>query len=262
MQPISGYLYKQIITIVKNSNFAPYRENQLFYAKPLQIYKGVDNKFQFLFKNQDQKPVSLLDSSVLFNLINPTTTELVFSRTLQLVYSDTGIATTLVESSLIDDVNAGLYNYSIVVTSPEGEQQIAYSDDNYNAQGQARIHDNVYPAFVESFKPSILNYTNDISTGYLNIAYTSATQMADRAKGRAVAQTVQYNCAEFTGIIECQATQDYLSVSNAATWVVIQDVTLTNMTGNGYFNFYGKFNAVRFKITKTSGDVNYIQYRP
>lgn len=262
MQPILGYLYKQIITVVKNSDFAPHRENQLVYAKPLQIYKGVDNRFQFLFKNQDQKPVSLLDSSVLFNLIDPTTTELVFSRALQLVYTDAGTATTLVESSLIDDVNAGLYNYSIVVTSPEGEQQIAYSDDNYNAQGQARIHDNVYPAFVESFKPTILNYTNDISTGYLNVAYTSATQMADRVKGRAVAQTVQYNCTGFTGTIECQATQDYLSVSNAATWVVIQDVTLNNMTGNGYFNFYGKFNAVRFKITQTSGTVNYIAYRP
>lgn len=262
MQPIIGYLYTQIIDIVKNSDFTPHTENQLVYAKPLQIYKGVDNRFQFLIKNQDQKPVSLLDSSVLFNLIDPTTKELVFSRVLQMVYTDTGTATTLVEGTLLNDISAGLYNYSIVITSPEGEQQIAFSDDNYNAQGQARLLDSVYPAFVPSANLSIPVYTNDVSTNYTNVAYTSTTVTADRVKSRAVYQTVQYNTNSFTGNIDIQASQDSISVSNANNWVTVNTAVFSNSTGNRYYNFQGKFGAVRFKVTQTSGTVNYIAYRP
>ena len=32
----------------------PNRENMLVYAKPLQIYKGIDNKIKLLIKNQDR----------------------------------------------------------------------------------------------------------------------------------------------------------------------------------------------------------------
>jgi hypothetical protein len=262
LQLISGYLYPQIITVVSNSDFILHRENQLFYVKPLQIYKGVDNKFQFLIKNNDQKPVSLLDSSVLFNLIDPTSKELVFTRNLDLVYSDTGSATCVIESSMIDNINAGLYNYSIVLTNGEGQQQIVYSDDNYNAQGQARINESVYPSFVQSLKPTILNYANNSDTNYQNVAYTSNSLMANYVRGSAVYQTVQYNANAFTGNLELQATQDVSSTTGANSYTTINTVSLNNYTGSNYFNFQGKYAAVRFKITQVNGTLNYIYYRP
>jgi len=262
VQPISGYLYKQVITVVKNDGLAPHRENQLVYARPLQIYKGVDNKFQFVIKNADQKPVSLLDSTVLFNLIDSTSKELVFSRNLNLVYGDTGIATVTINSTTIDNINAGLYNYSVLVTNGEGEQQIAYSDDNYNAQGQARVNENVYPAFVESLKPTILNYSNNSDTNYKNVAYTSNSLMASYVRGSAVYQTVQYNANAFTGNIELQVTQDVSSTTIANSYTTVNTVQLNNYSGSNYFNFQGKYAAVRFKITQVNGTMNYIYYRP
>lgn len=262
MQLISGYLYPQIITVVSNSDFTLHRENQLVYAKPLQIYKGVDNRFQFLIKNNDQKPVSLLDSSVLFNLIDPTTKELVFTRNLDLVYSNTGTATVLIPSQVMDNINAGLYNYSIVITGGEGEQQIVYSDDNYNAQGQARINENVYPAFVPSLKPTILQYGNNSDTNYQNVAYTSNSLMANYVRGSAVYQTVQYNANAFTGNVDLQVTQDVSSSVTGNSYTTVNTVQLNNFSGNGYFNFQGKYAAVRFKITQVNGSMNYIYYRP
>ena len=262
MQPILGYLYKQVITVVKNNDFAPHRENQLVYARPLQIYKGIDNKFQILIKNADQKPVSLIDSMVLFNLIDPTSQELVFSRNLTIVYTDTGTATAIIAQTTLDNINAGLYNYSIVVTNGEGEQQIAYSDDNYNAQGQARVNENVYPAFVPALLPTILNYGNNSDTNYMNVAYTGTSVISDRVKGVAVQQTVQYNANAFTGNISLQATQEIPTALNSNSYITINTVALNNFSGNGYFNFQGKFNAVRFKITQVNGTVNYIAYRP
>jgi hypothetical protein len=262
VQPISGYLYKQVIVAVKNSDFEPHRENQLVYARPLQIYKGVDNKFQILLKNADQKPVSLLDSTVLFNLIDPTSKELIFSRNLSMVYNDTGTAIAIIEQPFLDNISAGLYNYSIVVTNGEGEQQIAYSDDNYNAQGQARINENVFPQFTPSLLPTILQYSNNSDTNYQNVAYTSTSIISDRVKSVAVQQTVQYNANSFTGNIDLQATQEIPTALNPNSYITIDTITLNNFSGNGYFNFQGKFNAVRFKVTQNSGAVNYIAYRP
>jgi hypothetical protein len=262
VQPILGYLYKQVIPVVKNADFTPYRENQLVYAKPLQIYKGVDNTFQFLIKNADQKPVSLLDSTVVFNLIDPTNKELLFSRLLNVVYSDTGTATTVIEGTLLNDISAGLYNYSILVTNGEGQSQIAYADDNYNAQGQARLIDNVYPAFVPSVAPTILQYQNNSDTGYANVAYTSVTMINDRVKSRAVTQTTQFNGNSFVGSITIQGTQDADAASDYTNWANIHTITETGLSGNDYYNFQGKFNAVRFMITQSSGNLNYILYRP
>lgn len=254
MQPILGYLYKQRITVVKNQDFLPYRENQLVYAKPLQIYKGIDNRFQFIVKNNDQKPVNLLDSTAVFNLIDPVTEEIVISRNLDIVYTVTGSATTVIESRILDDVISGMYNYSIYVINPEGEQQVVYSNDNYHARGVAYISDGVYPKFIESSKPTILAYSS-------GIAYTDAIQVSNRVKSRAVNQTFQYNTTDFVGSITVQATLDPIANDYAANWVDITTNNLNDFTGNTYDTFVGKYNAVRFKITKTSGDVNYILYR-
>ena len=78
----------------------------------------------------------------------------------------------------------------------------------------------------------------------------------------AVQQTVQYNANVFTGNIDLQATQEIPAALNSSSYITINTVSLNNFSGNGYFNFQGKFNAVRFKITQVNGTVNYIAYRP
>jgi len=262
LQQISGYLYPQIIKLVSNSDLALHRENQLFYAKPLQIYKGVDNRFKFVIYNNDQKPVSLLQSTVLFNLIDPTTKELVFSRNLDLVYTRDGVATCLIEGSLLDNINGGLYNYSIVATNGEGEQQIVFSDDNYQAQGQARIQDGVYPQFTPSYSANNFVYSNNSDTNYVNVAYSSSFLTANYVRGSAVYQTVQYNSNAFTGNIQLQASMDAKSIIDSNSFTTISYANCANVSGTNYFNFQGKYRAVRFKVSQVSGTMNYIYYRP
>lgn len=255
MQPIAGYLYKQNITVIKNADFSPYRENQQVYAKPLHLYKGIDNRFQLIIRNNDQKPVNLRDHIVTFNLTDSASRELLFSRRLNMVWESTGTVTTILEDSTLSDLKAGMYTYSVIVVGPDGNQQIVFADDNYQAQGKARVHDSIYGEFQPSVKPAILNYVN-------NVAHTSIIQNIDRSKSRAVYQTAQYNCTDFTGTIQAQATQhaDVMDI-NPDIWFTVGSVTLNNFYGSDYFTFQGKFNAVRFVISRISGDVNYILYR-
>jgi hypothetical protein len=266
VQLILGYLYKQKITMVKNADLEPLRENQLQYAKPLQIYKGVDNQYQFLIRNSDQKPVSLVDSTVLFNLIDSGNQELVFSRYLDLNYNDRGVATTILEATLLNDVAAGPYNYSILVVDPEGRQQVVYADDNYNAQGVAYVNDKTYPRFVASVQPKLGPfYNNNPNTaGYSDAGqiFTDVILIKDRTKSRAVAQTVQYQVTAFTGNIQVQASLEPIPTAVPEAWFTVHTETITGMTGTGYFNFLGKFSQVRFHVTTTSGTLTNLLYRP
>lgn len=265
MQPIAGYLYKQFVTVIKNSDWEPYRENQKVYAKTLQLYKGIDNRIQLVLRNNDQKPVSLLDCTVTFNLLDSATRELVFSRQLQNIYMSKGSATTILEGNLLNDLTAGFYHYSLLVINPEGETQIVYADDNYQAQGKAHVSDNIYGAFIPSVKPVILSYVNNSDTNYQDVAYTDQIPTADRVKSRAVYQTIQYNCTDFSGFITLQATMDANPGVIPANWFNVYRANPQGLTGNDYFTFQGKFNAIRLKITKdygNTGDVNYIMYRP
>jgi len=218
-----------------------------------------------VLRNNDQKPVKLLDSTVTFNMLDSTTRELVFSRQLELVYTSNGSATTILESNVLNDLRAGFYHYSMIVVNPEGETQIVYADDNYQAQGKAHVSDSIYGTFVPSIKPNILAYVNSSDTGYKTVAYTDQIPMADRVKSRAVYQTAQFNYTNFSGGIEVQASQDIASTVTPTNWYTVASANGIIGTGNKFVTFQGKFNLIRFKITPAitnTGTVNYILYRP
>jgi hypothetical protein len=264
VQTITGYLYDQVIPMVTYLDTSPNRENVLFYARPLDIYKGVDNSFKLQFKNQDAKLQSILDTDIEFVLTDPTTLEQVFSRRVTIVPEQRGIGTIMLAAAELDDVSAGNYLYSIKIITGEGVTQVAFADTNYNAQGKAYVNDSVYPRFQPSVMANLLAYQNNSDTGYANTALTSTIMTYDRVKVRAVAQTVQYSCTGFTGNITAQATLDPQpsSLLNGNTWFNVGNtITINNQTGNYSFNFQGKFAGVRFKVCQTTGNMDRILYR-
>lgn len=264
MQSISGYLYRQTMDLVILDS-TPNRENTLVYAKPLQIYKGIDNKIRLLIKNQDQKLQNLLDTTIVFNLIDGTNSELVFSRYCTLS-NDKGAAIVTLDQADINDIAAGIYNYSVKLISGEGETKIVYADDNYNAQGQARVVDSVYPTFLPSLQPSIGPFYNNnpSTTGYSDASYqySSVSNVLDRVKARTVLQTVQYYGTDFTGTIEVQGSLSANMTAYPDDWFTIDTQTFTGLTGCQFSNFIGKIGLVRFKIHTTSGTLDKILYRP
>ena len=243
----------------------PNRENTLVYAKPLQIYKGIDNKIRLLIKNQDQKLQNLLDTTIIFNLIDGTNSELVFSRYCA-VSSDKGAAIVTLDQADINDIAAGIYNYSVKLISGEGETKIVYADDNYNAQGQARVVDSVYPTFLPSLQPGIGPFYNNNpgTAGYSDNSYqySSVSNVLDRVKARTVLQTVQYYGTDFTGTIEVQGSLSANMTAYPDDWFTIDTQTFTGLTGCQFSNFIGKIGLVRFKIHTTSGTLDKILYRP
>ena len=266
METISGYLYSQIIDLVSFSETTPNTENLLVYAKPLRIYKGVDNKIKFLIRNQDQKIQNLLYKQITFNLMDPTTSELVFSRTAIMSYDKKGQAYVNLYKEELNDVSAGNYYYSTYIVDGEGETAIIFTDLNYNAQGSAHVSDSVYPAFVPSFQPNLGPYNNNNPNvhGYsdVNQVFSDVINITDYVKSRAVAQTVQYYGTNFSGTVEVQASLEPIPNALPAKWATIYTETLSGFSGTNYFSFEGKYSMIRFHITTASGTLDKILYRP
>ena len=266
MQSISGYLYYQTIELVINLDPMPNRENQLVYAKPLQLFKGIDNKVKLLFKNQDQKLQSLLDTQIIFNLIDSATRELVFSRRI-VPTINRGQAFLVLNDRELDDLATGIYNYSVQLITGEDEYRIVYADDNHNAQGQARLNDGVYPRFEPSLEPNLGPfYSNPVNSpfGYSsgNVDFTNMLEVRNRTKARSVIQTAQYYGTNFTGSVEIQASLTASMAQNPGDWFTVDTLTFDNFNGCMYNNFTGNFSIVRFKITTDSGKLDKILYRP
>lgn len=243
----------------------PNRENTLVYAKPLQIYKGVDNKIKLLIKNQDQKLRQLIDTTIIFNLISSDNHELVFSRTCSIT-GEKGVAFITIDERDIVDVSAGIYNYSINLISGEGETSIIYADDNYNAQGQARVVDSVYPQFVPSLEPKLGPFYNNNPNkhGYSDgtYSYSDVMEVRNRVKSRDVQQTVQYNVSDFEGLVVIEGSLSPTLTAYPDDWFYITEIDFIHNSGCYSQNFDGKFSLVRFKIQTQSGTLNKILYRP
>ena len=73
---------------------------------------------------------------------------------------------------------------------------------------------------------------------------------------------MQYNSNAFTGNIQLQASMDAKSVVDSNSFTTISYANCANVSGSNYFNFQGKYRAVRFKVSQISGQMNYIYYRP
>ena len=266
MQSISGYLYNQTMDLVINLDPFVRGENQLVYAKPLQIIKGIDNKIKLLFKNQDQKLQSLLDTTIVFNLIDSTNSELVFTRAVSVYTDKKGMAFLVLNDRELNDVAAGSYYYSIKLITGENEDRIVYADDNYNAQGIARVDDGVYPKFIASLAPDIGPFYNNNPnfSGYSSdeISYSNVLNVLNRVKARSVLQTVQYYGNDFSGSVEIQGSMSSLMTSYPDDWFVINTISFTNFTGCQFSNFSGKIGFIRFKVTTDSGTLDKILYRP
>lgn len=265
MQSISGYLYNQRLDLVINLDPVPTRENQLVYAKPLQIYKGIDNKINLLIKNQDQKLQSLLDTSIIFNLMDSATRELIFTRRVT-PYINKGQAYVRLDQTDIDELTPGIYNYSLQLITGEGEDRIIYADDNYNAQGQARINDGVYPTFQPSLQPNLGPFYNNNPNkgGYSDetYAYSDVMEVGKRVKARDVIQTVQYNATGYTGTVWIQGSLSATLTAYPDDWFMITDRQFIDYTGCIFDNFDGAFSLIRFKIQTISGTLDKILYRP
>lgn len=255
MQTILGYLYDNIIVVQLVDDASLFERNEVVYARGVKIFKGVDNYIQLQFKNQDQKPVDMTNRSIEFFLLDQKTRSAHIKRDGEIIDATNGyVRVTLTESEL-NNLVSKLYTYSVKVTDADLTTHVIYSDDAYNAGGTVELQDKVYPQFKESVTPVLGPYLAG------NVAVTNAVSGQNNINSNDALHTAQFYFTDFTGDIEVQGSMLNSIPAVDEEWFTVDTLSYSGQNNTEYVNFNGMLSFVRFRVTKTTGEVDSILYR-
>ena len=226
------------------------------YAKPLTLHKGVDNRIQFQFLNQEQKPVDITGKSIKCRILNYDGTEVLLSKALDLDFALTGIASLRLNSAEIEDFPAQKAYYSLEI--PEGTFDFpVFVDQNAGARGDMNIVNSILPSFVPSEVITIPtgqpfpNISN--SSGNSNMVYyTSIINTQDNP-----VLTIQTKYEEYYGNVTILGS----SIVDGDFYVIEEDNELANVSDTKGYTIHGFHPYVKVEFTSNSGAVTNILAR-
>ena len=226
------------------------------YAKPLTLNKGVDNKIQFQFLNQEQKPVDITGKSITCRVLNYNGTEVLVQKALDLDFALTGIASLNLNAADIEDIDAQKAYYSLEIPVGEFDYPV-FVDANAGARGDMNIVNSVLPSFVPSQSVSIPtgqafpNISN--SSGNTNLVYY--TSIVNTQNNPIL--TIQTHYDEYYGNVAILGS----SIVDGDFYTITEDNDLGNVSETKGYTIYGYHPFVKVQFTSNSGAVTNILAR-
>lgn len=223
------------------------------------IYKGVDSTLGFDIKNQDRKPINLLGKTVMVNIMQVRTGELVVQRRASQIQPESGFCEFTVFSSDIIDLDPGMYQLSAVIYETDGLAQALYTDHNRRVTMELEISDGAYPRFV----PSVELTFSQLGSSYISQPVASNLQKNDSSNFH----TIQIAVTNFKGTIEAMVSLEYDSMGNYFPVKFVNDsyqISFDNETDVQGWNFIADARWVKILYTPdaaNTGTVDKILYR-
>ncbi len=252
------FVQRQIVVLLSGNSpraFMP------VYAKNLMLHKGVDNKIQFQFLNQEQKPVDITDKVIVCRIINYDGTEVLIKKALTLELPLTGIAYLYLNASDLENIPAQKCHYSLEI--PVGDFDFpVFVDPAAGARGDINIVNSVLPSFVPSEMVTIptgqpfpnLDSNNNINNVLpnANTYYTSIINTEDNP-----ILTLQARLTEFNGQVSIEGS----FIQNDVDWYPIETEEYLETTGTYGWTIKGYHPFVRMVFTSNTGAVTNILAR-
>lgn len=219
------------------------RRYQTVYAKNLTLHKGVDNKLQFQFINQDEKPVDITGKEITFRFISYDGTTTLVRKTLSLLLPLTGIAQLELNEADIEDIDPqnGLYSLEI----PSGSFNFpVFVDSNSGGRGKMSIVDSILPSYIPSIEVNP-NVSGNATTFFSSTIDTNANPII----------TVQTQFANFAGNVSFQGSttgSDWYEIETMSLAVGDVANAVTETFGNSFVGFHP---YMRVQIDKTNGNI-------
>lgn len=240
------YVPRQTVVLYDGTSSRRY---QTVYAKNLKLHKGVDNKLQFQFINQDEKPVDISNKEITFRFISNDGNTVLIKKALTLLLPLTGIAQLELTSADIENIvpQHGFYSLEIPVGSFDFP---VFVDGDSGARGKLSVVDSVLPSFVASTEvtvPSHAPLNGAAITFYSSRITTNSNPVL----------TIQSEFTDFVGNVQVQGSTtgtDWYDIGAPIDFVDPTTVTI-GQSISGFHPF------VQLKFVGTNGTINKILAR-
>jgi len=231
------------------------------YAKTLMLHKGVDNKIQFQFLNQEQKPVDITGKTIVCRIINYNGTEVLIKKALTLELPATGIAYLELTAVDLENIDAQKCHYSLEIPVGEFDYPV-FVDPAAGARGDINIVNSILPSFVPSESVTIptgqpfpnLDSNNSLANTLpnANTYYSSVINTEDNP-----VLTIQAHLEEFNGQVAIEGTFS----SSLTDWYPITSEDYLETTDTVGYTIHGYHPFVRMVFTSNTGVVTNILAR-
>jgi hypothetical protein len=207
------------------------------YNRNLKIYRGADARIDIQVKNCDQKPISVTNSHLVFNLVAKETQRLLVTKDFTLVSDGTsgvekGRAYVSLSQEEMRDLEPGYYQYSVIVEQREGTDEEytvtssrpMYIDSQFGAFAILEIFGDVSGEPQPSLEIREYNYIYPFATGDSDPAYNifSLIDANPHTNTALSSHTFQfYHSTDYTGMIKIQGSID--DSADPFNWVDIPD---------------------------------------
>jgi len=244
------YIPRQIVVVLSGNSTRFFMPQ---YSKILTIHKGVDNRLQFQFLNQEQKPVSVLGKTITCRIISYEGTKVLISKALTPDLPVTGIMSLYLTASEIENIETQKAYYSLEI--PEGSFDFpVFIDQNGGARGDVNIINSVLPSFVPSQEVSIptgqpfpnLHNSSNTETYFSSVINTQENAVL----------SIQATYNEYEGNVVIQGSTEV-----DANWYTIIEENYANLTDTKGYTIVGFHPYIRVKFVSEQGEVDNILAR-
>ncbi len=224
------------------------RRYQIVYAKNITLNKGVDNRIQFQFLNQEQKSVDITGKQITFRFIDSSGAEIQLQKTVESFLPLTGLANLTITQSDLFDINAQLGSYSLEIT--DGNLNLpAFVNSEAGARGVCQIVDSVLPKHLPSVTITIPSHGEVSNTG---TTYYSSVLSLYGAKYL----TLQTNLANYSGNINVLG-----STEPDSDWYTIESLNFSTSNLTIGTTIEGFHPYIKLEFVSTGGNVDSILAR-
>jgi len=252
------FIQRQIVVLLSGNSpraFMP------VYAKTMNLHKGVDNKLQFQFLNQEQKPVDITGKSITCRIINYNGTEVLINKALTLELPLTGIAYLYLNAAELEDIPAQKCYYSLEIPVGDFDYPV-FVDPNAGARGDINILNSVLPSFVPSQVITIptgqafpnldpnINSNNPLTNA--NTYYSSIINTQDNP-----VLSIQAKLDGYNGDVSIEGTCN----QQLTDWYPINTDSYEDKTATVGYTIHGFHPFVRMVFTSNAGVVTNILAR-
>jgi hypothetical protein len=252
------FIQRQIVVLLSGNSpraFMP------VYAKNLNLHKGVDNKIQFQFLNQEQKPVDITGKSITCRILNYNGTEVLINKSLTLELPLTGIAYLYLNAAELEDIPAQKCYYSLEIPVGDFDYPV-FVDPAGGARGDINILNSVLPSFVPSQIVTIptgqpfpnldpnINANNPLTNA--NTYYSSIINTQDNP-----VLTIQTKLDGYNGDVTIEGTCN----QQLTDWYQIETESYEDITATKGYTIHGFHPFVRMVFTSNAGVVTNILAR-
>lgn len=191
MSTVYLYKYREYVQLTQDNRNVP-NINLPMIIYDTKVYKGVTNYIDFVIRNNDRKPISMVGFDLMVqvrevdNISNAKqATPVLLEKPVQRVDETTGKFRLVLDPNDIEDWDTGYYRYTVRTRDRNGIEELLFTDINKDTLGGFQLIEGISNSLVPAVEIPFKDFTPSPYTWQYQTQYVTGAMAGDAQSQRA-----------------------------------------------------------------------------